>query len=258
MKNSIFGAIVAVVVCVCIFAILCVTNVISFNENNDKNNTTNNNNQNKVKETKLCERAKTIDGNEYKLVFYKVSNGKKNNKIEFLINNKSVYSVNDDYYINNPDIETGILMNSKEECENSISDSSGLFDIEKITSDSNYNYYFCFANPYINLAFSENLKTNEFKSLKDFGSYGYIPGVVTYEAFQFNPEIRDCLDRKTIDIVDNYISELKMNSSPSKITVSTGEIEMWTADEEKYIFRNGNIEKVSSNQKYIVVCNTPS
>ena len=62
MKNSIFGAIVAVVVCACIFSILCVTDVISFNKNNKVNNT-NNNTQKDVKETKLCETAKSVDCN---------------------------------------------------------------------------------------------------------------------------------------------------------------------------------------------------
>ena len=34
MKNTIFGAIIALIVCACIFSILCVTDVISFNKNN--------------------------------------------------------------------------------------------------------------------------------------------------------------------------------------------------------------------------------
>lgn len=256
MKNSIFGAIVAVVVCACIFSILCVTDVISFNKNNKVNNT-NNNTQKDVKETKLCEKAETIDGKEYKMVFYKLSNSDKNNKIELLIDNKSIYSVNQDYYINNPDVETGKLMNSKSDCENYISDDTNLFNIKKITSDSNYNYYLLDVSYLNDIAVSENKTTKEYKSLKDFGNHGYPYGVVTYEAFQSNPEINTCLDRKRVDIVDNYISELVISTSPSKITVSNGEKEMWTADEEKYVFKDGNIEKVTSNQKYVVVCNTP-
>ena len=52
MKNTIFGAIIALIVCACIFSILCVTDVISFNKNNKVNNT-DNNTQKDVKETKL-------------------------------------------------------------------------------------------------------------------------------------------------------------------------------------------------------------
>ena len=62
MKNTIFGAIIALIVCACIFSILCVTDVISFNKNNKVNNT-DNNTQKDVKETKLCTTSKTLDNN---------------------------------------------------------------------------------------------------------------------------------------------------------------------------------------------------
>ena len=97
MKNSIFGAIVAVVVCSCIFSILCVTDVISFNKNNKVNNT-DNNTQKDVKETKLCTTSETLDNNEYKIEIYKVEDGEKNNKIDYLVNNKSIYTYNLDLY----------------------------------------------------------------------------------------------------------------------------------------------------------------
>ena len=81
MKNTIFGAIIALIVCACIFSILCVTDVISFNKNNKVNNT-DNNTQKDVKETKLCTTSKTLDNNEYKIAIYKVEDGEKNNKID--------------------------------------------------------------------------------------------------------------------------------------------------------------------------------
>ena len=247
MKKNIFGAIVTLIVCACIFGILCVTDVISFNKND-----TNNNTQNEVKETKLCEKAKTIDGKEYKLTFYKLVNGEKNNKIDLLVNGKSIYNTILDYYISDE-----ALMNSKDECEKYFSNSSDLINIKKVTADDNYNYYLYSVNSITNLAVSENLKTKEFKSLKDLGKYEYLYGVVKYETFQSNPNVNECLDRNIIDVVDNYISELVINTNSSKITTTEGEKEAWTTNEEKYTFKDGNIEKVKSNQKYVVVCNTP-
>ena len=244
MKNSIFGAIVAVVVCACIFSILCVTDVISFNKNNKVNNT-NNNTQKDVKETKLCETAKTVDGNEYRFVFYKLENGEKNNKVDFLVNNKSIYSYNLDYYM---DVIEGIeenLMTSKYDCEKHFNDilaiRPDLFSIKNVTSDTKYNYYL-FSTPYLNnLAISENKTTKEFKNLKAFGNAEDF-GVVTYETYLSDDENKPCLDRKSIDVVDNDISEFELSKDDDIVY------------ENQYTFKDGKIEKKTSNQKYYALC----
>ena len=191
MKNSIFGAIVAVVVCACIFSILCVTDVISFNKNNKVNNT-DNNTQKDVKETKLCTTSKTLDNNEYKIAIYKVEDGKKNNKIDYLVNNKSIYTYNLDLYKDRVGGIDVFPINTWKECEVYIYDIEDnnhrdIFNIKKITSDNNYNYYL-FNVPYLNnLAISENKTTKEFKNLKDLG-FNQDYGVVTYEAYQKQTE----------------------------------------------------------------------
>ena len=250
MKNSIFGAIVAVVACACIFSILCLTDVISFNKNNKVNNT-NNNTQKEVKETKLCETAKTVDGNEYRFVFYKLENGEKNNKVDFLVNNKSIYSYNLDYYMDKIEGLEENLMTSKYDCEKHFNDilaiRPDLFSIKSITSDTKYNYYL-FSAPYLNnLAISENKATKEFKNLKDLG-FNQDYGVVTYENYQKQTENMQCLDRKTIDVVDDYLSELVLPKDINKSEIVT---------ENKYTFKDGKIEQVKSDNLYYPLCNTP-
>ena len=89
MKNTIFGAIIALIVCACIFSILCVTDVISFNKNNKVNNT-DNNTQKDVKETKLCTTSKTLDNNEYKIELMKNACRVRKKNMKYFIMNWSM------------------------------------------------------------------------------------------------------------------------------------------------------------------------
>ena len=57
-----------------------------------------------------------------------------------------------------------------------------------------------------------------------------------------------CLDRKTIDVVDDYLSELVLPKDISKSEIVT---------ENKYIFKDGKIEQVKSDNLYYPLCNTP-
>lgn len=251
MKNSIFGAIIALIVCACIFSILCVTDVISFNKNNKVNNT-DNNTQKDVKETKLCTTSKTLDNNEYKIAIYKVEDGKKNNKIDYLVNNKSIYTYNLDLYKDRVGGIDVFPINTWKECEVYIYDIEDnnhrdIFNIKKITSDNNYNYYLFNVPNLNNLAISENKTTKEFKNLKDLG-FNQDYGVVTYETYQKQTENMQCLDRKTIDVVDDYLSELVLPKDISKSEIVT---------ENKYTFKDGKIEQVKSDNLYYPLCNTP-
>lgn len=143
-------------------------------------------------------------------------------------------------------------INTGQECEvylNDIEENNdrNIFNIKKITSDNNYNYYL-FNVPYLNnLAVSENKTTKEFKNLKDLG-FNIDYGVVTYEDYLKQTENMQCLDRKSIDVVDDYVSELVLPKDINKSEIVT---------ENKYTFKDGKISEEKSDKQYYPLCNTP-
>lgn len=154
-KKGLFIVIVTVVVCACVFSILCVTDVITFNkkDNNENNNVTNKNNINNYinsNDELICKTTKELDGNKY---------------------NFGVYSDGSNYYIL-ADVDENYFTTIKNaEPKDKVCDALKNDKITRIliSSDNSYNYYL-YTLPVndlgnTTLVMSENKTDKSFKSL---------------------------------------------------------------------------------------------
>ena len=225
MKNTIFGAIIALIVCACIFSILCVTDVISFNKNNKVNNT-DNNTQKDVKETKLCTTSKTLDNNEYKIAIYKVEDGEKNNKIDYLVNNKSIYTYNLDLYKDRVGGIDVFPINTWKECE------VYIYDIE----DNNHRDIFNIKK--INVQGNSKINTEEIESLSKINMN---ENIFRFSSRQIEENVKENAYIDTVEVkrkIPNTV-EIIVTERETKYQLEYGNAFV-------YIDGNGNILEISN------------
>ena len=173
-KKGIFTVIVTVVVCACAFAILCVTDVITFNKkdnnvNNENNNNSNVTNKNNIsnyinaKDELICKTTQELDENKY---------------------NFGLYSDGSNYYIL-ADVDENYFTTIKNaEPKDKVCEALKNNKITRslISSDNSYNYYL-YTLPVndlgdTSLVMSENKTDKSFKSLLEVGyneEYGIVP-----------------------------------------------------------------------------------
>ena len=230
MKKGLFAGIVIVVICACAISIMCVTGVFSKKENN-KTTT-----EKTEEKEQLCSKTYNVGDDTYKVIIYK---GEDKNKVTILINNEVIDSYED--YIDYNEIEAkGITYKTKSECDEFLLNTTVKSKV--ITEDENYKYYLVEPFSINKIVLSKNLKTNKYTKLLDFG-IRYEFGVLPIDEYKEDGE-NSCQNRKVVDIVDNYVSELVADKDNIN-----------KAYENKYTFANGTYTKTTTEDIYAITCN---
>lgn len=210
MKKSIFGFIVALVLCTCTFSILYVTDIINFKSDNNTNNNTPTNDK------LICKSTKKLEKNNYNFSVYNIDNN-----ILLVIDTNGTYLTS---------LNLDLINFDKKLCNEVISE-----DIKRtFISSDDYNNYYLYTLPNDRMLVIKSDKSDKYFSLVlDLGrNYQY--GIVNYDKHN-NFTDSDVETINTFIVKDNYLYEYD-----DRITVY----------EYKYEFKDNNYTKTKTDNLY--------